>query len=81
VDLHPIADNSATLFEDLACLTHDVTTCRVDDGVQGSAFLRVLRKEGTDLRRPIFCHIPMGVSFFEGTLRNERERLNDLLSL
>lgn len=39
VDLHPIADNSATLSEDLACLTHDVTACRVNDGVQGSTFL------------------------------------------
>jgi len=27
VDLHPIADDSAALFEDLACLTHDVTAC------------------------------------------------------
>lgn len=39
VDLHPIADDSATLFKDLACLTHDVTACRVDDSVQGSTFL------------------------------------------
>jgi len=27
VDLHPIADDSAALFEDLACLSHDVTAC------------------------------------------------------